>query len=123
MVNITVDAEDVIEGMLSLPESLHQAFNSILGTSLNKMQTYAQFTHRYITRTGILSSAIKSEVKDLVGELYIDENRAHYGKYVHEGHGTWAPDQFIYGSAQANTTNLEISLIQALDSVIREAGF
>jgi hypothetical protein len=123
MVNITVDANDVIGGMEELPDDLHQALNTSLGISLSRMQTYAQFTHRYKTRTGRLSSAISSEVKDLMGELFIDENKAYYGKYVHEGHGTWAPDQFIYGSAEANTENLMSSLNQALDSAIKKVRF
>lgn len=56
----------------------------------------AKAIHRFKNRTGNLESSIKTRVYKYTGKLYIDLKKAHYGIYVHEGHGTWKPDRFIY---------------------------
>lgn len=64
--------------------------------------------HRHITRTGGLNNSIQTEFGDdgLRGEVgfnpgvsVVDKKgktrKVNYGKYVHEGHGSWKPDRFL----------------------------
>jgi hypothetical protein len=55
----------------------------------------AKAIHRFKNRTGKLERSIKTRVYKYQGKIYIDDNIAPYGIYVHEGHGTWLPDRFI----------------------------
>lgn len=80
---------------------------------------YAQNNHRYTVRTGNLKNSTRYWVNRARQRLriYISEGQADYGKYVHEGHGTWAPDQFIDGAIAKNKKYID----EQLEEAIKEA--
>jgi hypothetical protein len=80
-------------------------FNDLLqkhvDKALNKigyaLMIYARNNHRYQSRSGNLINSTRFSVNKTISRvrLYISEGQAEYGKYVHEGHGTWSADRFI----------------------------
>lgn len=90
----------------------------------NKLvKTEAQDIHRYNHRTRKLRRATKSRsIKTLGLRTYIDEQVADYGKYVHEGHGTWGADRFIDDSVKRNEKNIEKFIIEEIDKYLSSRG-
>lgn len=123
MISISVDATQALIGLKSISKYITEEVNKALDILMPKIQEYARAQHRFITRTGRLERSITQDVKDLIGDLYINDLVAPYGKYVHEGHGTWAPDQFIYDAINAFDKIIQQTLEQAVDRAIVKAGF
>ena len=79
--------------------------------------------HRYTRRTGLLSSATKYTADKDEATVYIDDAQADYGKFVHDGFRTWAPDTFIPNAIETATKENLTSLEKNLADDMRRAGF
>jgi len=117
-----VKAEDVISSFSKLGEALSRNLSKGLESALTDMASIAKVSHRYKVRTGKLYSATQAAVKELKGDLFISDSVAHYGVYVHEGHGTWAPDKFVYKAVLDNEPDLTKALNKSIAQAIREVG-
>lgn len=62
----------------------------------------ARTQHRYKSITGNLTQATKYSKTQKAVKLFIDDIQAKYGKYVHQGHGTWLSDPFITDAISRN---------------------
>lgn len=122
--NTTVNAKKVTIALKELPKELEDSLNDSLKDVFYNMAIVARNTHRYTVRTGKLRSATRSMVKDLTGELFIEDLVADYGVYVHEGHhnGAWAPDQFVYKAFERGEPILMRAIDQAVDKAIKNVG-
>lgn len=122
---VKIYSDDVVEAIVKLPPFIKFDINKALNSVLPQMSIHAKSHHRYKNRTGRLTSAIRSEVRELVGELIMDGGIADYGVYVHEGHhgGAWPPDRFIYEAADALESTLDQALKQAIDNSLSSQGF
>ena len=118
MIQFKIDVTDAIAGLNEL-----KGFKSAIANALEKqakvIQEKARKYHRYIRRTGTLENATVAEATemDIIG--YINESQAPYGKYVHEGHGTWAPDPFLEEAFESYDLSI---LEKAIDDEILNAG-
>lgn len=123
MLKMTMTDTKVIKGLKELPKELTNEINKALQDTFYHMAVEARNAHRYTVRTGKLRSATRSAVKELTGELFVDDLKADYGVYVHQGHGTWAPDQFVYDAFKRGHPILDRAIDQAVDKAIKQAGF
>lgn len=114
--------EAVLEAIRTLPPFIMYDVNVALNRVLPVMAQTAKQEHRYKRRTGRLTSAITSEVRELTGELFIDNNVAQYGIFVHDGQRSWKPDPFIYNSADKNQALLDKELALAIDKTLSTRG-
>jgi hypothetical protein len=77
----------------------NQEFYRIIGQGLQVAVTEARLLHRFKTRTGNLERSIMSDIKkeqdNIIGKLFLQPSIADYGKWVHNGHGSWQPDTFL----------------------------
>lgn len=123
-VKVKIYDDKVLQAIQDLPPFIKLDINKALNNVLPQMSAYAKTHHRYRNRTGRLTSAIRSEVKELMGELIMDSSIAHYGVYVHEGHhkGAWPPDQFIYGASDELDGQLDRALDEAIDRALETQG-
>ena len=121
---VKVYDEKVLRAISELPPFIKHDINVALNRVLPEMSIYAKNHHRYKNRTGRLTSAIRSEVRELTGELIMDGGIAGYGVYVNEGHhkGAWPPDEFIYKAAEALEEKLDKELSLAIDKAISTQG-
>lgn len=100
----TLDSNDVIKGV-----------NNITPTIANIIEDEAKSNHRYKSRTGNLTSATKAvSTKDAV-RAYIDDTKAKYGKYIHDGKGRWSPDPFLDKAVANNLDRIDILLADSID--------
>lgn len=59
----------------------------------------------------------------LVAEAHLDTGIAHYGPYVHEGHHSWKPDQFLYKALEFESKFTQHNLEMAIEDAIRKANY
>lgn len=96
------------------PRAVQVAVSTVFKYWLDRMQAYARNNHRFKKRTGNLMASIGSRMRFLTGEVYINEFWAPYGEFVHRGHGSWAPDPFIYNAFDQLEDNMKWSLLRVL---------
>lgn len=104
--------------------------NDIMARHINKklhkigyfLAEYAKKNHRYNHRTGNLKRSTRFWVNKSISRvrLYISEQQAHYGKYVHEGHGTWKPDRFIDNAIKRNKDYIDREVAEAMRDATKE---
>ena len=85
------------------------------------LETTARTDHLYTKQTGRLQDATKTS-GDLETEinLYVDENKANYGTYVINGHGTWDADPFIENSLKVNEAEINQIIEELYSDSIKE---
>lgn len=96
MISISAKVDTSLLDALSsrLPKVEAQVLD-VIYKGLKKAEWHAKREHRYKRRTGKLTRATQAEFNPKGGSLGINDAVAHYGKYVHEGQRSWAPDKFI----------------------------
>lgn len=62
-----------------------KAFRLAIKESTALVWEYATDHHRFVSRTGNLERAVRSEVSGMEGIIYLDEGQAPYGVPVHQG--------------------------------------
>jgi hypothetical protein len=84
-----------------------------------------QQNHRYKRKGGLLQRSTREEVdkSGLSAKVFLDEGIASYGKYVHEGHGSWMPDRFLYNVAKRQKPYFIARINGAVKRIIEAAGF
>lgn len=116
--SVQIDDRETIEFITNLPKAMEDSINEAVSITAQKTASYAKTNHRFKSRTGKLLSAIGVKSKDLGYDLTID-NKAQYGLYVHTGHGSWAPDEFMFNAADALSDELDKQLDKAVDQTLK----
>lgn len=121
---IEVDVSDlrgVPEALEKLSGTVHQkVVKSAIRDFLYAVQRNARATHRYTRRTGNLERAVKVSTTKDGGSVYIDDGQAPYGKFVHNGQRSWAPDPFLYDAVEMNEDDLDRKIDAAIDQALKE---
>ena len=85
--------------------------------------TDATLHHRFTSRSNNLERSIQSNAEkvgdNVIGEVFLNDSVADYGKYVHEGHGSWRPDKFIEQAMARNEAKITSEIEAAIS---REMG-
>ena len=103
---VTIDTTGFLRDLNRFVPDLEKAIDSGIADGAGIVQEGAIDVHRYNRRTGALQSATRKKKIEDGYKVYIDENIASYGKYVHDGQKKWNPDRFIYLSAERNRKNV-----------------
>lgn len=119
-VEVYLDARKLL-GYATIPDYAEAALEEVMFTYLTRIETRAKVLHRFRSRTGSLVAAIESELYGLSGRVYIDDILAPYGKFVHNGQRTWAPDPFVYNAVSQLEGELTSVLKRTLEASIKEA--
>jgi len=117
-----VDVSAPVNALGDLERSLPVSVERALQREAEKIQNTAQTKHRYTRRTGALMGATVAKATEMEIEGYIDESKAHYGKYVHEGHHSWAPDRFLTTAFEKASTTISRAVTTAISSAIKDVG-
>lgn len=114
---------------------LAKAVRTEIKNQLVQIQKMAMRKHRHTTRSGSLNSSLQMQMSnDFEGQVAFDTGIAHYGVYVHEGHGApyksvtkgypyvWKPDRFLYEALAARETAIKADMEAAIKSGLATAG-
>lgn len=124
-VSIVADKNNrtVIAEMGTIPNRLLPALTLIFKKLVRDVATDATLHHRFTDRTRNLGRSIQSGAAmvgdEIIGEVFGNDSIADYGIHVHDGHGSWRPDQFIEQAFSRNESEIT-SAIEA--TISRELG-
>jgi hypothetical protein len=121
---IQIDLPKFIAEMNQVPAVLVNSIKKELKHQLVEIQKLAMKKHRHKTRTGTLNSSLQRMVADngLSGQVYFETGIADYGVYVHEGHHSWKPDQFLYEALAAREPTIISDMENAINQGLLSAG-
>ena len=106
-----------------IPGVLAKAVRTEIKNQLVQVQKLAMRKHRHTTRNGSLNSSLQMQMNnDFEGQVAFDTGIASHGVYVHEGHGAWKPDRFLYEALAARETAIKADLEAAINSGLAAAG-
>ncbi|MEA3346970.1 MAG: hypothetical protein U9Q21_02635 [Candidatus Auribacterota bacterium] len=130
MIKVTINEKDkarYLAALLKVPDQMLKRVRVALKDGLWDIAFYAGRNHRYQAQSGRLDSAyaVVASPSGLVAEVLLTKRTSGtpYAHRIHEGWGTWKPDQFLYRAARDLGSNVEQSIISAIDKAIKEAGF
>jgi hypothetical protein len=85
------------------------------------LENSARNDHRYVSRTGNLERATKTKgTLDKEINLYVDQGKAPYAKYVVNRRGTWKGDPFIEDAGTENSDKVRKIIQELYDDSIAE---
>lgn len=123
MIDIETNAKKVSDGFKSLSETLIGAIvYRAIYPYLSGVSRDAKTIHRYKRKTGKLERGVREERRKDGGSVFVDDTYAHYGKYVHMGQRSWAPDEFVFRAGDANERDLDNLIDKAVDDVLKRSG-
>ena len=122
------DQRRVVAALLKASDRFIKRVRVQLKDGLWDMAFYAGKNHEYTTRSGNLDRAyvvVVTSPSGLSAELLLDKkvSGAPYAWRIHEGWGTWQPDQFVYQARDALLPEFEKNMETAIRMAIKEAGF
>jgi serine/threonine protein kinase HipA of HipAB toxin-antitoxin module len=120
---ITVDAKGLMAALTKEPETLEKNVGIALKEEMIKVIDESRNTHRFVIRTGMLDrSQQMRQLAPMSVEDYLDEGIASYGVYVHEGHGSWKPDRFLYDAFKRHVDSITKAVENAINKTFKQLG-
>lgn len=100
-------------------ETVAKGISNGLAEASAYIQREARNNHRYRSRTGNLRGAtVARSYKDYINAEILD-GAARYGRYVHGGHGSWAPDPFVEDAIKNNLNVIDELIAKGIDKKLR----
>ena len=122
MLSISIDAKEAVKALESYAKDLPKAVSEAIDEVSEDVVEEARKVHRYRKRTGRLNSAIQSHTKGYSTKVFIDEARAPYGYYIHQGFKGWAPDPFLEQAFNRQTKDLDAEIAKVLGDLAKKKG-
>ena len=119
---MSIDISEPVSALNKLSDLLGSRLESALKEQADTIEKQARTVHRYQKRTGKLQQATVAEATRSEITGYLDEGIAHYGKYVHDGQRSWAPDPFLDNAFHGADFKIRVAAEKAFDSAIIGAG-
>lgn len=122
-IEIKVDQKQLrslITAFQRFPDETRKAMRVGLATAAGVVEREARLNHRYKTRSGNLERNTTSELfrgKQLASRVFVNDERAEYGKYIHGGFKTWSPDKFLFKALR----NKEEEVFRIIDRAMGKA--
>jgi len=121
MISFTV-ASNAVPNLKGFVRDMTVAVNNQIEADAIVTISQARQQHRFTTRTGNLvkSTKYKMSRRDSAVNFYIDNAKAVYGKFIHEGFKSWRPDRYLQKAVTKNMPKMYRDIKLAIDKVIRK---
>lgn len=104
------------------PKLLKTELRVELKNQLKEVRKVAKKEHRFKRKSGFLQRSIKQVIDNqLTGMVFLDTGIASYGPIVHEGHGKWSPDQFLYEALDKQKDDIRKGVGEAINRALKKA--
>ena len=102
-------------------KQIEDAIKKALDKSAKMIEKDAKGNHRYKNKSANLRSATMSRVTGRNSiKTYIDDARADYGKFIHDGFKSWSPDKFVTKAVDKNDKKVRELIMTELDKVFNK---
>lgn len=155
IMDITIDITGLTGKFISFPANLTKSIRKEMKNQIESVAREARKFHRYglsnkrqrltgkygkasrgYIRTGMLEKSTLSSVNEngSIAQAYLESGIAHYGVYVHEGHGApgksvkngypyvWEPDRFLDSVMKRHEPYIQPAIEKAVIDALRMAG-
>ena len=124
MIKFEVNSKSVVDALNKYSRISSRENVRALKKSLQNITLDAKRNHRFITRTGNLERSVKFRVINKEsGQVYIDNGTAPYGKFIHDGFKSWAPDPFLEAAVmRRGKVIVKDNLIDAIRRTVDKVG-
>lgn len=123
---MVIDTSEVEKALAGLAKDLVPTLTDELNKVSNEIVVEAKNNHRFKSRTGNLVEATKKELKidrESIRALYkIDNLKAPYGGYIHDGKKGWSADKYLENAVNRNEEKIMQALSRGTDKAIAKAG-
>jgi len=121
MIHFTVSGT-AVPAIRGFANQIRMAMNNELEADAIVVIDQAHRIHRHITRTGNLNRATRYQMdkRNTAVKFYIADQRANYGKYVHDGTRYWRPDPFLFNAVRRNARRIYADMTRRVRSLIRK---
>jgi len=96
-------------------KSVDNGISAALKQAAPLIQSEARSKHRYQSRTGNLLRATTVVNTQTTIKAYVDEAKAKYGKYIHDGFKSWAPDPFLNNAIESKLNDIDNIMASNID--------
>jgi len=135
--SINFNVKPLLGAFNDMPGSVARELRKTMKQEGVEIQTLARHVHRHNTRSGSLNESIQERFDNesftetvgfnpntaVVNDPKRVGKKVDYGKYVHEGHGSWAPDKFLYEALEKREAlireNLEAAVRRGIEAAIK----
>jgi len=123
---INVKSDEVINSLNEFNRYYDTYVKKDIDQISDKIIKEAKTSHRFKSRTGNLVEATKKELgidRDSLKAIYkIDDVKAPYGKYIHEGFKSWAADKYLENAVERNKKEIIDAAEKGINEAISKAG-
>jgi phosphoribosylaminoimidazole-succinocarboxamide synthase len=124
--SMSIDSKELTDSLLKVSNTLEENITVEMNKISDVIIKEAKTSHRFKSKTGNLVEATKKELgidRKSVQALYtIDDVKAPYGKYIHDGKKGWSADKYLENSVVRNEKNIEKAVETGIDNTIKKAG-
>jgi len=111
---MAISFERTINMLSWMPDFIRDELDEKFDKIAADIATDAKNHHRFITRTGALEESVTAEYTGNTVRAYLDESIAPYGKYVHDGQRSWAPDPFLENAFTKHVRDIDGAIGEAV---------
>jgi len=119
---LTVDVSNALNAVNNLVAKLPKAVETAFAREAHVIENQARCIHKYKLRTGKLKSATFVQQNRMEIDGWLDETKAPYAQYVHDGTSDIQPDPFLANAFDSRTGEIERMAEAAVDAAISAEG-
>jgi hypothetical protein len=115
-----------IKGAESLEKSFSKMPKGVLSAAAvgvvktnAEVQKQAVKVHRFKRKKGDLQRSVKQRAREKEFDVYLDDNEASHGKWIHGGFKSWRADQFLYKAFRNKVKRYEVNINKEIRKVLK----
>jgi len=96
-----------------------QRAQAAIAEKMQEAAADARMVHRFQTRTGATEQSVERSLIPNGARVIINPNISPYGKFLHRGFRSWAPDPFLQDAVERKTKAMKDSIRRAIVKLMR----
>lgn len=122
---VDIDTKALLAALHKAPEAIAREVRPDMIDLSAEVQVQAAHNHRFTSRSGMLEASIrpKAAASGLGFSVQAGGSIAPYAAAVHQGHGSWKPDQFLFKALDAKAQRILQVVEMSIGQALRKLGF
>lgn len=123
--SLDIDTRDLLRAVNKAEKEVTREMRVSMKSAMQEIQKQARRKHRFKSRSNQLERSVQQSVSSsgLSGKVYLEKGIARYGEFIHDGFKSWAPDEFLYNSAEKKERKVKEVLEKGIVKALKKAGF
>ena len=120
---VSVDTRQLLAALKKAGKETAKELRKAMGEQMEGVKQEASRTHRFRVRSNNLVRSITPRVSrnGLQVLVELNEGVAKYGRFIHDGFKSWAPDQFLYKALRTQKRKIVQGISNGIARALRKA--